>query len=85
MVVESFGGWCQSAQDAISVAARAWAAKQGCDVSYATSTIYAGLSSRLWRANARAVLARLNGEEVHRCSNRVRRAGAALWELGAWQ
>ena len=63
-VVESFGGWCQSAQDAIGTLAPYWAAKHGVDLSAAVSHIHTGLSSRLWRANARSVLARVGTEEA---------------------
>ena len=78
MVVESFGGWCQSAQDALRTLAHAWAAKQGTDVSTATSFIYAGLSSRLWRANARSLLARVGVEEERRLIGPVSRARGRL-------
>ena len=77
-VVESFGGWCQSAQDAIGTLAYYWAAKQGTDLSMAVSYVYTGLSSRLWRANARSVLARLGTEEASRNTAPRGRARTAL-------
>ena len=64
MVAESFGVWGQLAQPAIKVLAHALASKQGTDVSNALLYIHHGLSSRLWRANARSVLARVGGDEM---------------------
>ena len=78
MVAESFGGWCQSAQGAIATLAQHWATKQGTDLSVATSHIYSGLSSRLWRANARSVLARVGVESMGYAVGPRGRARSAL-------
>ena len=59
MVVESFGGWGQTAQRAFKWLAHANASRTGHSVSQATMDLYSGLSIILWRANARALLARV--------------------------
>ena len=76
MVVESFGGWGRAAQEAFRVLARARAARSGQSVSMATSQLYQGLSIKLMRANARALLARVAaGEEATAGGPRERAQG----------
>ena len=82
MIVESFGGWGAAAQKAFSVIAKARAARQGCTESQASEQLYQGLSSKLMRANARSLLARI--ADVDLCSgrpllSRSRAALAATW------
>ena len=84
MVAESLGGWGPRAQKAINIIARAAAACSGHTVGISTARIYEGLSTRIMRANARSLLAR-----VTRCGNATACAGAAhdraRARLSGWQ
>ena len=59
MVAESLGGWGLEAQRAYKFIAQAQAAKSGLSMGVCFSRLYEGLSSKLMRANARSVLARV--------------------------
>lgn len=76
MIAESFGGWGEAAQKAFSVIAGAKAARTGLDISITTSQLYEGLSIKIMRANARALLARVAQDEIG--SGAHKRAHAAL-------
>ncbi|CAK0861048.1 unnamed protein product [Prorocentrum cordatum] len=77
MVVESFGGWGEMAQDVFRTLIHARAARSGETVSNVTTYLYSGLSITLMRANARALLARIPQEAgVH--ADHVGRAATLL-------
>ena len=59
IVAESFSGWGPRAQDALATIARASATRSGTAVGTATTRMYEGLSTIIMRANARALLARV--------------------------
>ena len=59
VIVESFSGVGPMAQKVFKVIARASALRTGLPVGVATSRLYEGLSTRIMRANARALLARI--------------------------
>ena len=59
VVAESFGGWGATAHKVFNVIARASAARTGISVGLATTRFYEGLSTKIMRANARSLLARI--------------------------
>ena len=59
LVVEPLRGWGKTAQDCFKFLAHARAARSGEFVSEATRILYSGLSIKLMRANACALLARV--------------------------
>ena len=61
MVVESFGGWGQQAQETFKGIASELAAQQGGSVGKTSDQMYQGFSIILMRANARALLTRVAG------------------------
>ena len=63
MVVESYGGWGQIAQDNFKFLAHARAARTGESVSDISRILYSGLSITLMRANARSLLARVPADD----------------------
>ena len=59
MVAESFGGWGGEAQKAFKIIAQASASRTGHSASIVTAQLYEGLSIKIMRAGARALLARI--------------------------
>ena len=72
MVVESFGGWGCIAQSNLKFLCHARAARTGDSVIEVTSSLYAGLSTKLWRADARSLLARVPLDDHNNSTGKCR-------------
>ena len=82
VVAESFAGWGPTAQAVFKVIAGASAARSGLSIGVVTSQFYEGLSTRIMRANARSLLARV-GQDVEGSGGLVASHGRAMVILGA--
>ena len=78
MIAESLGGWGPEAQKAFKILASAHASRTGTQYSKAISQLYEGLSTKLLRAAARSLLARVADSGVVQENHERQRAVALL-------
>ena len=71
VVAESFGGWGETAQNFFKTLARLLASRQGKTTSECTNELYQSLNVKIMRANARAVMSRIE------CGSSVRNSAKA--------